>query len=297
MKDRSNRKEVELDMQIVKSLRKFAHASHFRRAIYTMMAWSLTSDDRAELRDQFLVIDTQHNGTITHREIMRVLVENFHIDSEEAEHLFNSLDTDNDDEIAYSEFLAATIEDRIRLHEDVLRKTFSRFDSTQSGSITVDDLRCVLGDSFEGEDVADLIKEADADHDGSVSYDEFLSYFWKAEVVVGEPETPAGSPAVDSTGRECKRNPWKRMQTERLAEVLDGLIPEHFNDCSPTVGGGKTPNMRWRADRNSLRARTVPANAVKIPGLSGLSPSSQDTLRFQQASRSFPIDLLEAAAP
>eukprot|EP00928_Gymnodinium_smaydae_P009562 TRINITY_DN13585_c0_g1_i2.p1 TRINITY_DN13585_c0_g1~~TRINITY_DN13585_c0_g1_i2.p1 ORF type:complete len:593 (+),score=139.16 TRINITY_DN13585_c0_g1_i2:83-1861(+) len=268
---------TEIDLAILKEFRRFAHASHFRRAVYTMMAWSLTADHREELRQQFLLLDTENTGTIKHSKVKELLLANFKIDSEEAEALFASLDTDNDDELAYSEFLAAVMQDRIRLHEDVLRRTFSRFDHDQSGYITVKDLQQVLGDTFEGEDVADLLREADADRDGAVSYDEFLRYFQSAEdeeEVVQEPRTAAGvgdahfengAPKLPLGQPPNRRSSRRRARTEKLSEVLERLLPEHADCDSPTVGGCKTPTLREKARGVFGRARSEPSSVPTAP--------------------------------
>merc|ERR1712066_138351 len=106
-----------------------------------------------------------------------VLQKSFDIDHHEAEKLFSSLDTNNDGEINYSEFLAATLQGRVKAHEDVLRKTFMRFDENGSGSISEEQLHEILGSDWENTEVKDLIKEADSNRDGKISYDEFLAYF------------------------------------------------------------------------------------------------------------------------
>merc|ERR1712176_1177748 len=54
--------------------------------------------------------------------------------------------------------------------------TFKRFDTHNSGYITGSDLKQVLGDSFEGQDVDKLLAEADLTHDGQISYAEFIEY-------------------------------------------------------------------------------------------------------------------------
>lgn len=235
--------ETELDTEIVRSLRRFAHASHFRRAVLSMMAWSLSAEDRAQLREQFLLLDQENRGTITHQELKRVLEENFHVDSAEAEELFSSLDTDHDDEIEYSEFLAAAMLGRIHVHEDLLRRTFARFDTHETGLITADDLRTVLGDHFEGADVQELIREADTSGDGRIDYDEFLAYFRTldgeepAELLVARegvplaPEegkaTSAGFAAESAGGagetpEQPKRN--RLVHIEKLGAVIDQLL-------------------------------------------------------------------------
>eukprot|EP00928_Gymnodinium_smaydae_P080972 TRINITY_DN64562_c0_g1_i1.p1 TRINITY_DN64562_c0_g1~~TRINITY_DN64562_c0_g1_i1.p1 ORF type:complete len:581 (-),score=160.95 TRINITY_DN64562_c0_g1_i1:115-1779(-) len=210
--ERGNGKEHLIDQEILSSLRNFQKSAHFKRAIYTMMAWSLTTEDRQQLREQFLAMDQQRRGTITHHDMKKVLTDNFHIASDEAEKLFESMDMDHDEQIAYSEFLAAIARDRIRLHEDVLRKTFSRFDKDQSGVISRQDLHDVLGASFEGESVKQLIAEADADHDGGVSYDEFLAYFQKVDQAAED-----GSMAVP------------HEHVESMGKVIDRLMPDHVD--------------------------------------------------------------------
>merc|ERR1712187_650656 len=58
----------------------------------------------------------------------------------------------------------------------LLNANFKKFDTDNSGYITVDNLREVLGDSFEGDTVEKLLNEADQLHDKRISYAEFVSY-------------------------------------------------------------------------------------------------------------------------
>lgn len=183
---KSCKEERFLDLGILKSLRKFARASAFRRALLSTVALSLSNEDRNLLHEQFLAMDRENRGTITLLEMKAVLEENFHVDSAEAEALFSCLDTDNDDEIEYSEFLAAALIGRVRVHEDLLRKTFGRFDKTESGTITSDNLRSVLGEHFDGSEMEELIREADRSGHGQIDYDEFLAYFYQSDAVDGK---------------------------------------------------------------------------------------------------------------
>merc|ERR1740129_1639356 len=227
-------RETHIDEDIVKSLRRFARASHFRRSCLSMMAWSLSREDRMHVRDQFLEIDTDRGGTIQLNEFKKVLEENFSIDCAEAERLFSSLDTDNDEEICYSEFLAAATQDRVRLHEDVLRKTFARFDSDESGEITVENLRQVLGDTFEDVHVEELLREADTRGTGSISYEAFLEYLQQpddpsdedaepaAEDEETSPQTPVRTPRTPRTPKALKEK-----HTEVADLLIDSLLTEH----------------------------------------------------------------------
>merc|ERR1740117_329976 len=90
--------------------------------------------------------------------------------------VFDAMDNSHDEEIHYSEFLAAMCSSRIALHDELLQATFRRFDRDGSGYISLDNLREVLGDSFEGEEVQALLREADPHGHGRISYEEFMAY-------------------------------------------------------------------------------------------------------------------------
>merc|ERR1719281_1474241 len=131
----------------------------------SMCAWSLTNDERTKVRDAFIEIDTERTGTIKLGELKKVLEDKFHISDEQTLAIFKALDTNHDEEIHYTEFLAAMVSSRIQLHDDLLKATFRRFDTDNQGFITVKNLRDVLGESFEGEEVDKMVAEADTTHD------------------------------------------------------------------------------------------------------------------------------------
>merc|ERR1712187_687765 len=67
-----------VDKAMVDRLTQFGHASKFRRACMMMLAWSLTNDERAELREAFLEIDTEGTGVISLAELKEVIEAHFH---------------------------------------------------------------------------------------------------------------------------------------------------------------------------------------------------------------------------
>eukprot|EP00928_Gymnodinium_smaydae_P053651 TRINITY_DN37592_c0_g1_i1.p1 TRINITY_DN37592_c0_g1~~TRINITY_DN37592_c0_g1_i1.p1 ORF type:complete len:550 (-),score=123.44 TRINITY_DN37592_c0_g1_i1:129-1778(-) len=165
-----------LDQQTFDALCNFGQASAFRRACMSVMAWSLTNDERKSVRQAFLEMDSERTGVISLGEFKQVMESKFHISDEQAAKVFASLDTNHTDEIHYSEFLAAMCSTRIKLHDNLLKGTFNRFDTDNTGYISVKNLRDVLGESFEGEEVDAMLAEADLTHDGRISYDEFIQY-------------------------------------------------------------------------------------------------------------------------
>jgi calcium-dependent protein kinase len=168
--------ESAIDANIVDGLRQFGQAAAFRRAALHMMAWSLSNEERKQVRDAFIEMDTDHSGAISLVEFKRVLHDHFHVDESEAESAFHALDMNHTEEIHYSEFLAAMVATRIRVHEPLLQQAFRRFDVDKSGFIDKNDLKHLVGESFEGVDLASLIKVADTNNDGKVSYDEWIAY-------------------------------------------------------------------------------------------------------------------------
>jgi len=174
--EREQLQESTLDQSIVDALTSYQGASAFRKACMSMMAWSLSVEERAQVRNAFLELDVEHTGTVKLSEFKQVLESKFHLQDEAIIEAFKGLDTGHTDEIHYSEFLAAMVSSRIRMHDDLLLSTFKRFDTDNSGYITLDNLREVLGESFEGSEVAELLKEADRVGDNRISYEEFIEY-------------------------------------------------------------------------------------------------------------------------
>ena len=84
-------------------------------------------------------------------------------------------DLDGTGHIRYTEFLASTIEARGAIDERRLAEAFDRLDSDDSGYITVENLREILGDEFPQEEIDAIIRESDITKDGRISYFEFLA--------------------------------------------------------------------------------------------------------------------------
>jgi Ca2+-binding EF-hand superfamily protein len=139
------------------------------------MAWSLTTEEQQQVREAFVEIDSDHTGAITLNQFKKVLEERFHFNDAHSRAVFEALDVDHEDEIHYSEFLAAMASARVHFHDELLRETFKRFDADASGYITAHTLQQVLTDLPEGE-LKKLIGEADEDGDGRITFDEFARF-------------------------------------------------------------------------------------------------------------------------
>mmetsp|Transcript_63604 Transcript_63604/g.125284 ORF Transcript_63604/g.125284 Transcript_63604/m.125284 type:complete len:583 (+) Transcript_63604:41-1789(+) len=252
-----------LDTGILESVRSFSRASQFQRTVLSMMAWSLSAGDRSELRKQFLQIDADKNGTISLKEFTDVMANRFNVCGREAEAMFKCIDTDDNNEIEYNEFLAVAVQHEPE-HQDLLRQTFARFDADGDGVITRCELRSTLGDTFSQDEVAGVLQAADTSGDGKLSFEEFLAFFTGAgDVACSRPQRDEGQspPSTAETLSPAASEEKEQSAAEAIAHppATAGPRPEATQDllgahekapvrrkagapstpgCFPTLGSG-----------------------------------------------------------
>jgi calcium-dependent protein kinase len=164
----------QVDDTTVEALRNFSHCPLLRRCCMQVVAWSLSEQECAPVEDIFLEMDAKHEGRITLGELRQELPAQ--VDDSEVREIFHALVSDHDQEIHYSDFLAAMLDTRIKITDDLLHSAFERFDVEHSGKVMVANLCEVLGEHFDGQRVVSLIKEAGLSDHGSFGYKEFEAY-------------------------------------------------------------------------------------------------------------------------
>jgi len=148
----SPREPPKLDKGIISSLRTFKAASNFRHACWSLMAWSLTQEERRGLRDAFLAMDMTFTGTVRLSEMQQVLLAHG-ISEEEAGLIYAAVNMENNLEIGYSDFLTAMCASKVRLQDHHIKETFRRFDCDNTGRITENNLREVFKTPLDDADV------------------------------------------------------------------------------------------------------------------------------------------------
>ncbi|KAF8819886.1 calcium-dependent protein kinase CDPK4A [Cardiosporidium cionae] len=229
--------EILIDIDVLKKMRRFAMSTRFRRVALTMIASCLSSNEIQELVDQFLEFDKNGDGSIQMSDFAEVMTHNFDISHKEIKKLFESIHrnpppssnemTMDEFSIQYTEFVASLLEVRLQLHEDVIRQAFLQFDRDHTGFITIENLKEILGDSFQGETVETLVAVADTNGDGKIDYGEFL------EMILTEADEIGSITRVGST------------------EILGNLVQSQEGSLSSeTVLGGFSILMEGQLRRN-----------------------------------------------
>jgi calcium-dependent protein kinase len=145
-------------------------SSEFRKIALQAVARKTSTSEIVKLREVFHAIDEDHDGLLTMKEIKQGF--RAHYGEKEIESWFQKIDADDSGSIDYTEFLAATLERKFDEQEERVADAFRVFDKEDKGYITPDNLRSILG--TECTDYVDqLIREADANKDGQISYEEF----------------------------------------------------------------------------------------------------------------------------
>jgi Ca2+-binding EF-hand superfamily protein len=97
-------------------------------------------------------------------------LKNLSYSKETLEGIFDSLDVNQNGRINWTEFLAATIEAAGHIQEERIAEAFDRLDNDKSGFISSDDLVAFLGNGCSKEDADEIVRSADKNGDGKISW-------------------------------------------------------------------------------------------------------------------------------
>jgi calcium-dependent protein kinase len=171
---------VSLPTDFVPKLRRFRCRSKFAKAVLHVIASQLNEVQIKSLRETFLSLDSNGDGLLTLSELKEGLSQAGITElPHDLKHIMEGIDADGSGVIDYTEFLAATIEKRQYIQEDVCWTAFRVFDMNGDGKITPNELRMVLNNGnmesvMDINATADLLKEVDKNGDGAIDFKEFM---------------------------------------------------------------------------------------------------------------------------
>lgn len=152
---------------------------HFKKTTLTFLASKIPENQIEALRDAFIKIDANGDGTITKDEMKAGVgqIKNCGLSEEDFGLAMKLMDTNGNGVIDYTEFIAACMGSYGYLKETHIKNAFEYFDKDNSGKITLEELKESLCDDdllINEEELSKIIAEVDKDNDGCIDYTEFL---------------------------------------------------------------------------------------------------------------------------
>lgn len=232
-----------LDDTLLRNLRGFRSLNKFKRAALCVIASLLDEERTRDLREAFILLDTDDDGTLNHSEVRARLeaIGGNEMRASVSEDKFLSLDPTP---YTYTEFLAATFDRQSFCKKGVCWAAFNAFDTNGDGSISQQELAegRILG-KLSAPELQALVNSFDANCDGSIDFKEFMEM-----MLDGEGYTPSSrSPSPRSRSRPCSVSP-ARSASE-----------------GPVSGRASLEEMREASPRRMPRAAALPPPPPPLP--------------------------------
>ena len=172
-------------------MRDFGKYSALKKKILMTMAYTMDKKEMKDLRETFMSIDGNSEGTITLSELRDALrgqrteqeVNAAGFTDEAVLAIFEGVDYDGSGQIHYKEFLAAAAESRGLVTHERLLEAFDRMDGDNSGVISRENLEEMMGTDYDEALAKDMVGET-----GGIDYERFLGTVFDKEVE--EPLSP-----------------------------------------------------------------------------------------------------------
>jgi calcium-dependent protein kinase len=175
--------DTKFSIKCLNNMKKFHAERKLQQAALTYIVNHLLSkEEKNELLELFQAFDKNGDGVLSREEIYEgyksILGE---VEAaKEVDRIMNEVDIDRSGTIDYNEFVMAATNRQNILNKEKLEATFKMFDKDGSGSISAEEIRSFLGNSFtDQKSLNAIIKEVDENGDGEISLLEFKDMMLK----------------------------------------------------------------------------------------------------------------------
>jgi len=174
-------KDVPLSTGMFDNLKSFRSKNKLKKAALHVIANLMSESQIKALRDVFMSLDNNGDGLLTHKELKEGLLKaGFEEIPADLQQIMEEVDSDGSGVIDYTEFLAATLDKKLYMQEDVCWQAFRIFDRDGDGKISREEIAAILTDGdpevkrVAVREIAELMKDLDKNGDGLIDFDEFM---------------------------------------------------------------------------------------------------------------------------
>ena len=171
-----------LAKNVLSNMKKFKKNNKLEKAtISYIINQFVLKEERNDLEKQFKEWDKNGDGVLSREEIIEGYKKTYgSVDEAEIDNMIQSIDLDGNGVIDYNEFLTCAMNKEKILKNENLELCFKAFDSDNSGKISLDEMSAIFSsgnkdrrNKEELEMLKKMMKEADDNGDGEISFEEF----------------------------------------------------------------------------------------------------------------------------
>jgi len=171
---------VSLQAGLVDNLKGFRSQNKLKKAALHVIASQLGETQIKALRETFMHLDHNGDGLLTAAEMKEGLTHaGLKEIPDDLQAILEEVDSDGSGVIDYTEFLAATLDKKVYMKEDVCWQAFRIFDRNGDGKIDKAEISNILNDdgvqAAATKDMAEIMKEIDKNGDGEIDFKEFMA--------------------------------------------------------------------------------------------------------------------------
>jgi len=182
-KAQDNADHSEITMDVMGSLKSFSVMNKLKKASLNVIVTQLNDAQLRELKALFISMDENNDGTLSVQEIKEGLGRAGVSLPIDLNAMMEQIDTDGSGVIDYTEFIAATMDKRKYMEEEVCWRAFKFFDVDGSGMLDrhevvrlmgVADVTDVMQVDVTQQEVDQIMLEVDINGDGLIDFEEFM---------------------------------------------------------------------------------------------------------------------------
>ena len=173
----------------IENLRTFhSHDSKLKQCTYSLIASQiLLKEEKEEVEQMFRTLDVDCDGKISDEDMKAIYKEHYDMDlcDDDLSGIMYEVNLSGSGAITYSEFVIASMLEKGLVSEHNLEMAFHMLDKDQTGYLTCENLKEILGVGDDMEEYVNrrIIGPADLDGDGKISLSEFKTLFADPELV------------------------------------------------------------------------------------------------------------------